>query len=323
MRPHDAGGGGGRQEALPAPLIALRDQRFAMTGSNERICVALGALGGQLAQRSRPASTGRADSRTLRLSPEHERELVVATERGDREACRQLVDGFLPAIGAIARRFDSDARLQRSELIQEGVAGLLFAARRYDPRMKTPFWSYASFWVRKAMQELVAEVTRPVALSDHAVRGLAQIRAARREHLQLHGAEPTSAELAAATGFTRAKLESLLATDRTPRGFEESRAADGRSTVPFGETIADPRAEQEYDDVLDRMEVRNLAGRLDERERLVLWSHYGLGQPPQTLSKIGAGLGLTAERVRQIEADALDKLREAAAEPPNVGGAGT
>ena len=70
------------------------------------------------------------------------------------------------------------------------------------------------------------------------------------------------------------------------------------------------------------MEVRDLAGLLDERERAVLWGHYGLGQAPQTLSEIGATLGLTAERVRQIEVEALKKLREAAAEPPDAGGQG-
>jgi RNA polymerase primary sigma factor len=182
--------------------------------------------------------------------------------------------------------------------------------------METPFWGYASFWVRKAMQELVAEVTRPVALSDHAVRGLAQVRAARRDHLQAHGAEPTRTELAAATGFTRAQLDSLLATDRTARSFDEPLGDDEGATATFGETVEDPGAELEYEHVLDELEVRHLAGQLDEREHAVLWSHYGLGEPPQTLSAIGAGLGLTAERVRQIEADALRKLREAAAEPP-------
>jgi RNA polymerase primary sigma factor len=259
--------------------------------------------------------------RGSRLSAEQERELVAATEGGDAAACRQLVDSFLPAIGAVAHRFDHGGRVQRAELIQEGVAGLLFAARRYDSRMGTPFWGYASFWVRKAMQELVAEVTRPVALSDHAVRGLARVKAARREHVQAHGTEPTTAELAAATGFTRAQLESLLATDRTPRSFEEPLSEVEGNAATFGDMVADPRAEEAFEQVLERIEiraVRALADELDERERAVLWGHYGLGCPPRTLKQLGAALGLTAERVRQIEAAALEKLRRAAAEPPDL-----
>jgi RNA polymerase sigma factor (sigma-70 family) len=257
-----------------------------------------------------------------RLSAEQERALVVATERGDEAACRQLVELFLPAIGGIARRFVGGG-VQRTDLMQEGVAGLLFAARRYDPRMKTPFWAYASFWVRKAMQELVAEVTRPAVLSDHAVRGLAQVNAARRDHVQAHGTEPTSAELAAATGLGRAQLDSLLAIDRTPRSFEEPLGTDEGTTATFGDMVADPGAEMEYEHVLDMMElrsVRDLADGLDERERTVLSAHYGLGQPPQTLNTIGGGLGLTGERVRQIEANALQKLRDAVAGPRPAGG---
>jgi RNA polymerase sigma factor (sigma-70 family) len=89
--------------------------------------------------------------------------------------------------------------------------------------------------------------------------------------------------------------------------------------------VADPGAEKEYEQVLDKMEiqaVRDLADRLDERERTVLWRHYGLGRPPQTLSEIGAGLGLTAERVRQIEKRALEKVREAVAHPADGAGEG-
>jgi RNA polymerase primary sigma factor len=253
--------------------------------------------------------------RGSRLSAEQERRLVVATERGDKAACRELVEAFLPAIAAVARRFPADGRVQRGELIQEGVSGLLFAARRYDTGAGTPFWAYASFWVRKAMQELVAELTRPVALSDHAVRGLARVRAARRAHVQAHGSEPTSGELAAATGFTRTQLDDLLAIDRSPQSFEAPLGSGGT----LADVIADPASEREYEHVLDRLElqgVQAIADRLDERESTVLRGHYGLGQPRQTLSSLGARLGLTGERVRQIEANALEKLRQAAAAPP-------
>ena len=239
---------------------------------------------------------------------------MVAAEAGDVNAARQLVETFLPAIGALAGRYPSGAGIERQELMQEGVAGLLFAARRYDCELETPFWAYASFWVRKAMQELVAELARPVALSDRAARGLAQISSARRDHLRAHRAEPTTDELSSATGFTRPQLESLQVSDRTPRGMEERLSAEEETTATVGDMIVDPLAEQEYQRVLDDIEnreVRTLAEQLGERERTVILAHYGLGQAAQTLSQIGASLGLTAERARQIEVGALTKLREA------------
>jgi RNA polymerase primary sigma factor len=218
----------------------------------------------------------------------------------------------------LARGLDFGGPVHRNELLQEGVAGLLFAAKRYDPATGTPFWAYASFWVRKSMQELVADVARPVALSDHAARGLARVKAARHSHLQTHGAEPTRSELAAATGYDPGRVDSLLASDRAPRSFEDP-VPVGDGTTTFGETVADPRAEGEYQRVLDRMEtqaVRNLADQLEARERAVLESHYGLGRSPRTLKEIGSDFGISAERVRQIEKEALEKLRLAAAEPP-------
>jgi RNA polymerase primary sigma factor len=212
----------------------------------------------------------------------------------------------------VAGRFPVALGIDRQELVQEGVAGLLVAVRRYDTRRSTPFWGYASFWVRKAMQELVAELARPVALSDRAVRALAELRAARGEYLAAHGSEPTDDDLSRATGLTRAQVESLQATERRPRALEEP-TGEAASAATVGDAIADPVAERDYEAVLDRMEIadaRTLADELDERARGVLRAHYGLGQAPRTLNEIGAGLGLTAERARQIEADALQKLRD-------------
>ena len=262
-------------------------------------------------------------SHAERLTARQERDLVVAAEAGDADASRKLVEVFLPAIAGLARGFYRGMGVGRQELVQEGVAGLMFAARRYDPGLNTPFWAYASFWVRKAMQELVADLTRPVALSDRAVRALAHIRTARREHLQAHGTEPTEEELSSATGLTRAQLESLRATERAPRGMEERLSAEGETSATVGDTIIDPAAEQAYEHILDEIEireVRDLTGQLDERERAVVRAHYGLGEPVQTLNQIGAELGLTAERARQIEVGALNKLREAFVQPGPRGG---
>jgi RNA polymerase sigma factor (sigma-70 family) len=242
---------------------------------------------------------------------------VIAVERGDAAACRALVDAFLPAIARVARGFQH-SRVERRELLQEGVTGLLLAARRYDPALNTPFWAYASFWVRKGMQELVAELARPVALSDRAARQLARVRAARDEHLRRGGGEPTLDELSAATGLAPAHLESLLVTERMPRGLAERWSADDPAGPTVGDTIADPDAEQAYEQVLDDLELRgvlDLTTRLEERERTVIRSHYGLGQETRTLAQIGAGLGLTAERARQIESAGLTKLRRALTQP--------
>jgi RNA polymerase primary sigma factor len=251
------------------------------------------------------------------LSLEETRSLVVATEAGDEEACRRLVRAFLPAITGLAHRYFGIPGVERTELIDEGVLGLLRAVKRYDPRFDTPFWAYASWWVRQAMQRLVAEVTRPTVLSDRALRNLAAVRAARRDHLRDHGREPTRTELAGATGFTVTQLDPLLAVELAPSALEEPLSTDD-ATATVGQAIADPRAEQEYDGVLDRIEmeeVRDLTATLDERERSVLSRRYGLGQSPETLREIGDGLGVSAERVRQIEVEALKKLRDAAAQP--------
>jgi DNA-directed RNA polymerase sigma subunit (sigma70/sigma32) len=107
--------------------------------------------------------------------------------------------------------------------------------------------------------------------------------------------------------------------------MDEPVAADGGPPATVGDTIVDPAAEQAYQRVLDELEigyVRDLTDELDERERAVVRAHYGLGEQERTLSEIGAGLGLTAERARQIEVAALSKLRARLAQPAALGGDG-
>jgi RNA polymerase primary sigma factor len=247
-----------------------------------------------------------------------ERDLVIAAEGGDADARARLVDAFLPTIGGVARLYRNSSAVDRAELMQEGVVGLLRALERYDPDMGAPFWAYASWWVRQAMQQLVAEMTRPVVLSDRALRRLARVKDARREHLQAQGGEPDLADLVAATGFTREQVESLLAVERTPRGLEETLMGEDGPGGTLGDLVADPVSEDEYDRVVDNMEtreLRDLADDLVEREREIVFSHYGFGRPAQTLREIADGMDLSVERVRQLEERALGQLREAASWP--------
>ena len=262
---------------------------------------------------TRAPPTARGLSRRLPLG--QERSLVLAAEGGDAAARDRLVDVFMPSIAGVARIYRSSPAVDRVELMQEGVVGLLRALQRYDPTRGTPFWGYASWWVRQAMQQLVAEITRPVVLSDRALRQLARVKDARRSHLQLHGREPSTAEIVETTGLTREQVQNLVAVERTPRALEEPIGDGGESAPMFGELLADPVAEDAYDRVDRRMEIedmRDLPNPLCEREQTVLRARFGLDGREQTLREVAVRLHLSAERVRQIEECALDKLREAA-----------
>ncbi|MEA2247010.1 MAG: polymerase primary sigma factor [Solirubrobacteraceae bacterium] len=241
-----------------------------------------------------------------------EHRLVLAAKH-DSSQRAVLVDAFAPLIASVARIYRGSDAVDRGELMQEGAVGLLRALERYDSSLDTPFWAYASWWVRQAMQQLVSELTRPVVLSDRAVRQLARIKDAQREFMQAHGKEPTAGELATETGVARDQIERLIAAERKPRALEEPINGDEGVVGSFGDLLADPRAEDAYDGVPWRLEIDELPGMLgvlSEREQLVLRGRYGLGgREERTLRELASTLGVSAERVRQIEQAALDKLR--------------
>jgi RNA polymerase sigma factor (sigma-70 family) len=221
----------------------------------------------------------------------------------------------MPSIAGVARLYRHSVSVDRGELMQEGVVGLLSALERYDPDRRTPFWAYATWWVRQAMQSLVAQTGAAVVLSDRALRQLARVKDARSTHLQAQGKEPSISDLADTTGFSREHVESLVAAERTPRGLDEpvTRGPDAASAV--GDMLADPGAEDAFDHVVTHLaadEMSDLPGGLSDRERMIVSARYGLDRPPETLRDVAARLGLSAERIRQIEQSALEKLRAAA-----------
>ncbi|HEV7807194.1 MAG TPA: sigma-70 family RNA polymerase sigma factor [Solirubrobacteraceae bacterium] len=237
---------------------------------------------------------------------------MLRAKNGDVADREELIEAFMPLIGSVARIYRHRVQLDRCELIQEGVVGLLRALERFDPELGTPFWIYASWWVRQAMQQLVSELGRPIVLSDRALRKLARIKDVQREHLQRHGREPTPTQLAIALGLSREQIESLMAVERSPRGLDEPIGADHETGVTLGELIDDPCATEAFERIPRKLDIEQLPemlATLDERERRIICSRFGLDGGECTLREIGEVFGVSAERVRQIEAASLGKLR--------------
>jgi RNA polymerase sigma factor (sigma-70 family) len=252
------------------------------------------------------------------LPPAAELELVRAAKSGDPVARARLVDAFMPLISASARTYRS-AHVLRVELLQEGVVGLLRALERFEPERGIPFWGYATWWVRQAMQQLVSELTRPVVLSDRALRHLARLKQAHHDQVQDSGRRPTRAELAERSGLSLDQVDALLATERAPRSLQEPVAGEDGEIGTFGELVVDPLAADAYEDVLAAIEadeLRAVLAGLSDRERQVLRMRYGTDDDELSLREVGDRLGLSGERVCQIERRTLAKLAAPASGAP-------
>lgn len=308
-----------RDEHEVAPAL-VGGEAEELIGAAWRARLADRELAGQL---GRPSATGAGASgrylealaRGPALPQGVERKLVSAAKAGDATARARLVEAFLPQISSMARIYRETPSIHRLELLQEGVVGLLRALERYDPGLGVPFWSYAAWWVRQAMQHLVAELTRPVILSDRALRQLARVRDAQHEAATVEGRTPSVAEIARRAELPLEQVRTLMAVDRPVRSLDEPLADEGGQALTLGETVEDPLAEGEYERVLDAIETQELLALLSglsEREREILRARHGLDGEEQSLAEVGARLGVSAERVRQLEERALGKLRAAA-----------
>jgi RNA polymerase sigma factor (sigma-70 family) len=218
-------------------------------------------------------------------------------------------------IAGIAHVYRRSTRVDRDELMQEGVVGLLRALGRYDLGRDVPFWAYATWWVRQAMQQVVSELSGPVVLSDRALRQLARVKRAQRAFEQTCGRAANLRELAAAAGLPEAQVQKLISAELRPRPLDEPVNAEHGDTMSVSEQLSDPSAEEAFARAPHRVfagELPRLLALLTKRERTVICSRYGVGRPERTLREVADRLGVSAERVRQIEHASLAKLGEAA-----------
>jgi RNA polymerase primary sigma factor len=252
------------------------------------------------------------------LTPAEEVALAKRIERGDVEAKHRMVASNLRLVVSIAKRYRGMG-LPLLDMIQEGAIGLDRAAEKFDWRRGHKFSTYATWWIRQAVQRAISNNARTIRIPIHAVERRRNIDVVQQQLESELGRRPTRDEIAAASGLSPASVDEVFAMARTTVSLNQSFGADGSDQVELGELVADPRGEN-LDDELEReyrrLVVRGALTKLPARERFVLERHYGLTGAPETLQEIGTDLGLTRERVRQLEVHALSTLsRDPALEP--------
>lgn len=244
----------------------------------------------------------------------HEREIELAQriEKGDRDAMKQFILANLRLVVSIAKRYVGRG-LTLLDLIQEGNIGLIRAVQRYDWRRGHRFSTHATWWIRQAISRAVADKGRTIRLPVYVNTALNRIRRERQRLLQELGREPTEIELAEATGLDPLRMVELQAAPGAPVSLELPVGEDEEQEL--GDVLADNESASPEDIATTQTlkdEVQHvLESVLTPREQLVLQLRFGLGNgQAHPLEQVGRELGITRERVRQIEAGALAKLRQ-------------
>jgi RNA polymerase primary sigma factor len=299
-------------ETDSAPLIDLPDIADVSAARLRRVqAVANAAERGEAAEVDAITAYLREIGRVPMLSHAQEIDLAKRIEAGDKEAVQQFVLANLRLVVSIAKRYVGRG-LSLLDLIQEGNIGLMRAVQRYDWRRGHRFSTHATWWIRQAISRAVADKGRAIRLPVYVNTALNRVRRERQRLVQEWGREPTEQELAEALSMDVERLHELEAAPGTPISLELPVGEDEEQEL--GDVLADEAStspeeaatvrtmKQEVQEVLEDV--------LTSRERLVLQLRFGLGNGhTYPLEQVGRQLGITRERVRQIEAGALAKLR--------------
>jgi RNA polymerase primary sigma factor len=246
------------------------------------------------------------------LTRAEERELARRKDEGDEQAKRRLIEANLRLVMSITRNY-TRADVPLLDLIQEGNLGLIRAVEKFDYRLGFKLSTYATWWIRQAITRALADQGRTIRLPVHVADQVRRLMRARRMLAQELNREPTLDELAAEAGTPPQRVRELLQLIEDPVSLELP-VGDGESI--YGDLIEDTNSSLPEETTADRFRKTELARALDQlnpRGRLVLALRFGLeGEHPRTLEEVGLVLGVTRERIRQLETRALRELRAVA-----------
>lgn len=247
------------------------------------------------------------------LDARQERELARAAQSGDNEARRRMIEANLRLVVSVARPWVGRG-VSLMDLIAEGNLGLIRAVGKFDTERGLRFSTYAVWWIREAVQHAVMHQGRTVRLPVHVLRELAQVLRAERELAARHGSPPSLEQIAAAAGRSMADVAELFRVSERVGSLDAAIASGERALIGHLQE-GDDHAPGALPTALGNGQLAAWLGALTERQRNVVQRRFGLdGAPVQSLAEIGREFGISRERARQIQEDALRRLRKMSGE---------